>query len=294
MPGGRSSRPTDPKSIVTRVGIAYGATPCTDDPLGVQLTWRAAVMHRVRRRGVDCATFLSTCAHIHQVLGRPVVGLFAPSLGGRQLRELGSTDRGLASVQRPTIKDCVPDYGASAVDAKAGKLPVYQARLKAMDPQGWTPAQKVDAQLVTAEMNGLDFDLRVRRPWARNPVIHTTVFGERSDVPQHEGVRHRLRLTCSPMSSRCRAPISRGWTCLLGAIPALLQQARINLRHSNARDLWVYGIRTVREQEEVLAHLQTGTLDMRTRKAASMRVSQALASPCSAPFNAHGRRPATS
>ena len=90
--------------------------------------------------------------------------------------------------EQPTINHCVPDYGASAMAAKADGLPAYRARLRAIDSQGWSAAQKVDRRLIEAEMNGLDFDLRVRRPWARDPSLYATVFGERSDVPQHEGV----------------------------------------------------------------------------------------------------------
>ena len=53
-------------------------------------------------------------------------------------------------------------------------------------------------------------------------------------------------------------------TCLLGAIPALLDQAKVNLRDSNAHDLWVFSVGTLRGQSEVLASLKAGTLDMRT------------------------------
>ena len=36
-------------------------------------------------------------------------------------------------------------------------------------------------------MNGLDFFLRVLKPWARDPGFYQTVFAEMSDVPAHEG-----------------------------------------------------------------------------------------------------------
>ncbi|MFM2287745.1 MAG: hypothetical protein RL684_888, partial [Pseudomonadota bacterium] len=52
--------------------------------------------------------------------------------------------------------------------------------------------------------------------------------------------------------------------CLLGAIPALLDQARVNLRDGTAHDLWAYGVSTLREQGAVLGKLRAGTLDMRT------------------------------
>src|SRR5277367_3674305 len=90
--------------------------------------------------------------------------------------------------EQPAVIKCMPDYGAAAMTAKAVGLPAYRARLAAIDTQGWPAAQTVDHRLIEAEMNGLDFDLRVRRPWARDPSFYATLFGERSDVPQHEGV----------------------------------------------------------------------------------------------------------
>ena len=39
-------------------------------------------------------------------------------------------------------------------------------------------------------MNGLDFDLRVLRPWARDPAFYKSVWTEQSDTPAHEGPTH--------------------------------------------------------------------------------------------------------
>ena len=166
--------------------------------------------------------------------------------------------------EQPAVSHCIPDYGATAMAAKAGAVPAYRARLHGVDTQGWSAAQIVDHRLIEAEMNGLEFDLRVRQPWARDPSFYATVFGERSDVPQHEGV------TAAPAIDlfTYRFPLShadqRSLSCLLGAIPALLNQAQTNLRESNARDLWTYGVSTLRAQSAVLTKLQAGTLDMRT------------------------------
>ena len=166
--------------------------------------------------------------------------------------------------EQPAVSSCTPDYGAQAMQAKAADLPAYQRRLHEVDTRGWAPAQKVDYRLIDAEMNGLDFDLRVRQPWARDPSFYATVFGERSDVPQHEGVSAAptidLFVYRYPLSQADQSSLR----CLLGAVPALLDQAKVNLRDSNARDLWVYSVSTLRQQSEVLAKLQAGTLDMRT------------------------------
>src|ERR1700692_4777044 len=63
--------------------------------------------------------------------------------------------------EQPAIHDCVPDYSAAAMSAKAEGLRSYRRRLTAIYVQGWPAAQTVDYRLIEAEMNGLDFDLRV-------------------------------------------------------------------------------------------------------------------------------------
>ncbi len=194
--------------------------------------------------------------------------------GAGEARAAGDYDTlvGLAQewrhFEQPAVNRCIPDYGARAMRAKAAQLPAYQQRLHQLDTRGWAPRQQVDYRLIEAEMNGLDFDLRVRQPWARDPSFYATVFGERSDVPQHEGA------SAAPTIDLFwyRYPLSRAdqesLTCLLGAVPALLEQAKSNLRDSTARDLWVYSVSTLRQQSEVLAALQAGTLTMRTLEGA--------------------------
>ncbi len=166
--------------------------------------------------------------------------------------------------EQPAMRDCTPDYTAPAMAAKAAALPAYRARVQKLDTHGWPAAQIVDRRLIEAEMNGLDFDLRVRRPWARDPSFYATVFGERSDVPQHEGVTAAPAIDLFAYQYPLSRADQRRLACQLGGIPALLEQARTNLRDSDARDLWVYGTSTLREQSAVLASFQAGTLDMRT------------------------------
>jgi len=74
--------------------------------------------------------------------------------------------------------------------------------------------------LIEAKMNGLDFDLRVRRPWARDPSFYATVFGERSDVPQHEGVTAAPSIDLFAYDFPLSRADQRGLSCLLeGTIP---------------------------------------------------------------------------
>ena len=76
--------------------------------------------------------------------------------------------------EHPVMKNNVPDYSASAMAAKATALPRWRKRLDAIDPKSWPIEQQNDYKLVKAEMNGLDFNLRVLRPWARDPPSMST------------------------------------------------------------------------------------------------------------------------
>jgi uncharacterized protein (DUF885 family) len=167
-----------------------------------------------------------------------------------------------------------PDYSATAMAAKARALPAFQRRLKAIDTKGWSASDRGDYRLVEAEMNGLDFFLRVLKPWARDPGFYQTVFAEMSDVPAHEGPSAEpnidLHKFAYPLSAADDARLSE----LLGAVPALLSDARRNLAGSHAHDLWAYGDRAFSEQAEVLAKLEAGTLvlnDLGGKRPASLQ-----------------------
>jgi len=71
--------------------------------------------------------------------------------------------------QQPDQNDGVPDFSAVAMQLKSDELVSYQARLKAIDPEGWSVSGQIDYMLVRAEMNGMEFYHRVVRPWARDP-----------------------------------------------------------------------------------------------------------------------------
>ena len=89
--------------------------------------------------------------------------------------------------QRPKIVNGVPDYTAAAMAAQHKALAGYQSRLAAIDAAGWPVPQQVDYHIVRAEMNGLEFDHRVRQPWATNPAFYVTIFPDESDQPAREG-----------------------------------------------------------------------------------------------------------
>ena len=152
----------------------------------------------------------------------------------------------------------VPDYSAAAMSAQHRELAAWQQRLAALGPAAWPIPQQVDFQIVRAEMNGLDFDHRVLQPWARNPAFYVSVFAEESDQPAREGPfasgAVELWSFHFPLSSSAAADLA----VRLQPIPALLQQARANLT-GNAKDLWIHGIGSLKEQREILLQLGSKT-----------------------------------
>ena len=177
--------------------------------------------------------------------------------GHSQLVELFKEWR---SFNHPKIVDGRPDYGASAMSAKAARLQEFQKRLKAIDRTGWNAAQVGDYRFVEAEMNGLDFFLRVLRPWARDPGFYQTVFAEMSDVPAHEGPSAEPNIDLYTFKYPLSGTDDARLTKLLAAVPAMLADARVNLATSQAHDLFAYGDRAFLEQAQVLADLEAGTL----------------------------------
>jgi uncharacterized protein (DUF885 family) len=146
--------------------------------------------------------------------------------------------------QAPSVTDGVPDYTATAMAQQSEELSAYQARLAAIDGGGWPISQQVDYHVVRAEMNGLDFDHRVLRPWARNPAFYMLIHGSESDVPAREGevMSGAIDLWTYqfPLSDRSAAELLEG----VSAMPAILEQAKGNLV-VDAADLWFLSMRAM-------------------------------------------------
>jgi hypothetical protein len=148
----------------------------------------------------------------------------------------------------------VPDYTPAGNAARAAGLQQFEARLAAIDTQGWAVADKVDWQLVRAEMNGLKFDLTVARPWERDPAWYVSIWSAQSDTPAHEGPVHiapiELWQYTFPLSPADAAKLAGE----LAHVPPLLAQARGNLT-GNAADIWNASIVTLAEQADALRDL---------------------------------------
>ncbi len=166
--------------------------------------------------------------------------------------------------EHPVMKNNVPDYSASAMATKAAALPGWRKRLEAIDPKSWPIAEQNDHRLVKAEMNGLDFNLRVLRPWARDPAFYVNVWSSRSDVPSREAPVPYPEIQLYNYRFPLDAEAQKDLTAKVGMIPAFLAEAKENLKASNARDLWVYGEEELRNQSRTLASFEAGTLTVHT------------------------------
>ncbi|MCA4895264.1 MAG: hypothetical protein ING84_09700 [Cytophagales bacterium] len=153
--------------------------------------------------------------------------------------------------QRPPFKDGTPDYSIAAMKKQQEESSVWQQRLDNFDTTGWAINQQVDWYIVKAEMNGLDFDHRVMRPWERDPAFYKTLYMERSDVPAHEGPTHAAIVDvwkyAFPLTSESKDKLVNQ----LRVIVPLNEQAKVNLT-GNAKDLWIAGIRDIKTQSKDL------------------------------------------
>ena len=160
--------------------------------------------------------------------------------------------------ETPPLLDGAPDYTAATTARRHQELKTYQARLMSFDVEGWPVAQQVDWHLVRAEMNGMDFNIRVLQSWVRDPAYYTSVWTDQSDTPAHEGPTHHglveLWTYDFPLDEQSEARLSAE----LKIIPPLLQQARVNLT-GNARELWIGGIQNLRDQQTALVKLAAKT-----------------------------------
>ena len=156
--------------------------------------------------------------------------------------------------QQPQFRSGVPDYTVAAMADQHRELEKYQKRLAAIDRSSWSVEKQIDWWLVRAEMNGLDFDHRVLRPWARDPAFYSMVIDSESDTPLKEGpiIAGAIELwrLSFPLSAEQMGPFK----ARLGAIPSLLDQAQENLV-GDARDLWRLGVRSQQGQSAQLEDL---------------------------------------
>ena len=157
--------------------------------------------------------------------------------------------------ENPPLLNGAPDYTKSQFKRSQNTFNSLKNRLIDMDTSKWSVYQKVDWQIILAEMNGYDFNFRVLKPWERDPAFYQTVWMYESDVPAHEGPTNHAVLEFWSYDFPLIEVEGKRLESELSIIPSFLSQARKNLT-GNARDLWIAGIENIKDQEKDLDFIQ--------------------------------------
>lgn len=99
-----------------------------------------------------------------------------------------------------------------AIDGRATALDELRRRIGALSPTHWSVAGKIDFLVVWAQMNGVEFEHRVTRPWQRDPIFYL-------------GLVQRVPYAELPLDGADRERFVRQ----LHAVPEILARAKTNL-----------------------------------------------------------------
>lgn len=179
--------------------------------------------------------------------------------------------------QKPNVENGVPDYSADAMAAQKARIPHYKARLAAIDTTGWSVPEQVDYEIVKVEIKGLQFDHRVMRPWAKNPLFYAVIQMYESDVPAREGPEIYGVLNVFKHNFPLDDASQKIFKDKLSVIPAILKQAKLNLVE-DAGDFYFFGVRDKLREGVQLANLakQFETDNMPELKALALTAKEAV------------------
>jgi hypothetical protein len=155
----------------------------------------------------------------------------------------------------------VPDYSAATFNARQDDYKALRSRLDEFNIANWPREHQVDWYIILAEMNGYDFNYRVLKPWERDPAFYKTIWMSQSDVPGHEGPTHHAVLEVWQYEFPLNNEDQVKFLEQLRQAPAMMAQARVNLT-GNARELWIAGIRPIRQQVNDLEMVRTMVADL--------------------------------
>ncbi len=164
----------------------------------------------------------------------------------------------LRQLEKTSLPRGVPDYRNQTILKIQQSLSLYKSRHSKIDTTGWLLDQKVDYVLLLSEMNALDFNCRILKPWARDPSFYAILFAEQSDVPAHEGPTSIAAIDLWNYKYPLSENDAKKLTAQLKIIPPLYEQAKINLT-GNAHDLWSAGIEDMKAQLPLLDDLSGKT-----------------------------------
>jgi hypothetical protein len=167
--------------------------------------------------------------------------------------------------EHPGRLNGAPDYTPESSARRLAGLSDFQQRLASIDRGEWPVEEQLDWYLLWAEMNGLEFYLKVLKPWARDPGFYASVRTYQSDTPAEEGptIHEALRLWQYPVWPRTALSEPRklndeeqaALAAELRVIAPLLEQARSNL-NGDAADLWAAAVASFDGQVSALERLR--------------------------------------
>jgi len=160
------------------------------------------------------------------------------------------------SFETPPKLEGAPDYRKTTFNERMPAFKQLRERHATIDTTGWSIPNKIDWMIVWAEMNGFDFNHRVLKPWERDPAFYKTIWTYKSDVPAHEGPTNHGTLELWTYEFPLNTDQRKRMLNDLAVIPSLNSQAKTNLT-GNARDLWITGIRDIKEQSNVLEGMKS-------------------------------------
>ena len=101
----------------------------------------------------------------------------------------------ILTIARPVMLDGVADLSPRAVAQQQTELEGFRLRLREIDTEGLSVAQRVDYLLLWSKMNAVVFDHRVMKPWSRDPLEYLYQFKSvpYADVPSTDQGRDALR-----------------------------------------------------------------------------------------------------
>lgn len=183
-----------------------------------------------------------------------------PIVSGSTYDELVTFFNDWREFESPEMKNGVPDYSKDTMEKQFSDLRIWQQRLNGFDTAGWSVKEQIDWYLILAEMNGLEFRHRVTHPWSSDPAFYVWFYPYPTDVPSREGpVIHgavELPKYKQPLSNEDASEIATKF----GQINGVYEEAKRNL-NSNAKDLWVLGTRSIREQGDEFEKFATEVRD---------------------------------
>lgn len=96
------------------------------------------------------------------------------SLPGAQAADPARADllrivEAVRALRQPVVRDGIPDYTASAVEAQKAKLAELRAQFDRLDPAAWPRRDLVDYLFVRSELDTLEYGLYVYRATSRSP-----------------------------------------------------------------------------------------------------------------------------